>query len=74
MRIDVDSRLLNWLEYNEVERRLRLGLRSEEVYDFLQVPPEVYQRLLATDSKGRYFNEHIRNRFPYRRLRHSAAT
>ena len=74
MQIDVDSSLLSWLDYSADERRLRLGLRDGQVYDFLQVPSAIYNKLLTASSKGRYFNEHIRNHFQYQRLHQIAAT
>lgn len=38
------------------------------VYQFLEVPHEVYDGLKSADSHGRYFNNHIKNRFPSRRV------
>ncbi|WP_375457816.1 KTSC domain-containing protein [uncultured Enterovirga sp.] len=29
-------------------------------YAYAGVPPELYERLLAADSKGKFYNEHIR--------------
>lgn len=34
------------------------------VYHYANVPAEIYQKLVAADSMGRYFGEHIRNEFP----------
>jgi len=33
------------------------------------VPAKTYQELLWAESKGAYFNHHIRNRFPYTQIR-----
>jgi hypothetical protein len=68
MRVDVDSSLLIWTDYSAAENRLRLAFHGGAVYDFLQVPPRIYQELLAAPSKGRYFNQSIRNDFPHERL------
>ena len=39
-------------------------------YRYFAVPAQIYQELLAADSKGRYFNQHIRAAsFPYHRIR-----
>ncbi|TIQ37141.1 MAG: KTSC domain-containing protein [Mesorhizobium sp.] len=35
-------------------------------YEFEGVPPETFRAFRAAFAKGRFFNQHIRNRFPYR--------
>jgi hypothetical protein len=39
---------------------------SGKRYDYEDVPPEVYAAFRNAFAKGRYFNEHIRDRFRYR--------
>jgi len=34
-------------------------------YDYESVPPEIYDGFRSAFAKGRYFNEHIRDRFRY---------
>jgi hypothetical protein len=74
MRVNVDSSLLIWLDYTAAENRLRLAFHSGDVYDFFRVPHWVHQELLTAPSKGRYFNQNIRNDFPHQRLQRLAAT
>lgn len=47
---------------------LELEFRSGALYRYFQVPPAVFEALLAAESKGRYFNRYIRDRFPYQRV------
>jgi len=35
---------------------------------FEEVPPETYAAFRSAFVKGRYFNDHIRNQFRYRRI------
>jgi len=72
--IRVDSRLLTWVTYFPDQRRLQLQFRSGEVYDYSEVPPEICRELLASESKGGYFNRHIRNRFPTQQRKTPIAT
>ncbi|WP_352641237.1 KTSC domain-containing protein [Mesorhizobium sp. M0520] len=52
---DPDSRILSvWF------------VASGKRYEFEDVPPETYAAFKAAFAKGRYFNDHIRNRFRYR--------
>ena len=44
---------------------LQLEFRSHAVYRYFGVPGSVYEALVAAPSKGRYFNEAIRGRFPH---------
>jgi len=38
-------------------------------YKYKNVPPEIYHMLKAAGSKGRYFNQHIRNKFKYKKIK-----
>ena len=40
---------------------------SGKRYDYEAVPAETYQSFRNAFAKGRFFNEHIRDRFKYRR-------
>jgi hypothetical protein len=43
-------------------------LSSGDTYVYDAVPREVFDELLQAESKGRYFNAHIRNSFETRKL------
>jgi hypothetical protein len=47
---------------------LDLEFRSGAIYRYFAVPPAVFQGLIAAESKGAYFNRHVRNRFRCQRL------
>lgn len=51
---------------------LEIEFRSGSVYRYSDVPVEVLRGLEASESKGRYFNDAIRDRFTYRRLSSAA--
>jgi hypothetical protein len=69
MRITaVESTVLVTVGYDQACRRLRLEFRSRAIYDYFDVPDAVHQALLEAESKGNYFNEVIRDRFPVRRI------
>jgi hypothetical protein len=67
LRTPVDSSLLCSVAYS-IHATLELELRSGAVYRYFGVPRSVFEGLLAADSKGAYFNRHVRSRFPYQRL------
>ena len=53
--------------YDPARRVLTITFVSGEVYDYFDVPPEVHQRLREAGSRGRYFGDHIRDRFRFRK-------
>ena len=61
----VESTTLTTVAYDEARELLQLEFCSRAVYLYFGVPPTVHQALLDAPSKGRYFNQTIRGRFPY---------
>ena len=68
-RVAVTSTTLASVSYFPDRHLLELEFRNGAVYEYCDVPLHEYHELLAADSKGTYFNRHIRNRFPYRQVR-----
>jgi len=60
------STVIRQILYDLTARRLVLIFRSGRRYAYSGVPPEVYAALKAAPSRGAYFNEWIRDRYPYR--------
>jgi KTSC domain len=67
-RVALQSNTLASVVYHAAKRRLEIEFRTGTRYLYFQVPSERYQQLLNAESKGAYFNHHIRNHFPYQRL------
>ncbi len=68
-RQKVESGMLREVGYDPEKRVLEVEFASGQVYEYVDVPPEVYSELLRAESHGQYFHAHIRDVFPYRRLR-----
>ena len=66
-RTAVVSSLLSSIGYS-IEATLELEFRSGAIYRYFAVPQAIFQDLIAAESKGAYFNRHVRNRFRYQRL------
>jgi hypothetical protein len=69
----VESSTLATVAYDEAQELLQLRFCSGSVYEYSDVPAAVHQSLLDAPSKGRYFNDAIRGRYPYRLVADSAA-
>ena len=66
----LDSEALSYVRYDEKARTLFAAFRGRRrrnyVYD--GVPPEDYAALMAAESKGAWFNAHIRDRYKFREV------
>jgi hypothetical protein len=67
-RYAVNSSILSSVEYHAAQSALEVEFRDGSRYRFLDVPANCLPRLLASDSKGGYFNQHVRNRFRFQRI------
>ena len=68
-REPVESSTLASVGYDETQYLLELEFRSGELYQYVGPPDYIYRELMTAESKGRFFNQNIRDRFPYVRLR-----
>ena len=64
----VESSSLATVAYAADRSILEVQFRDGRIYQFIDVPAECADQLLASESKGAYFNRHIRNRFCYQRV------
>jgi hypothetical protein len=65
----VQSSALEKVTYDEDTHSLRATFRdSRRTYIYEDVPQEVYDALIFSDSLGRFFNAHIRDHFSHREL------
>ena len=67
-RYRIDSSAITSLGYDPSNRLLELEFVTGAVYDYEGVPPEEVLAMLESDSRGRYFDMHIRGPYPYRRI------
>ncbi len=67
--VAVESSVLAQVAYDEQRAVLHVAFRDGAIYQYVGVPLQTYRELLRADSKGAYFNHHIRSPFPYTILR-----
>jgi hypothetical protein len=68
-RQTVDSTALGSVDYDSRSEVLDIGLTTGRTYRYFDVPSNVYEALMAADSKGRFYNDHIRDVYLCKRLR-----
>jgi KTSC domain len=64
----VASTTLSTIAYDGIRNLLQLEFRSRAVYHYFGVPVSVHEALLGAPSKGSYFNQAIRGRYPFARV------
>lgn len=62
-RVRVSSQTMRSVGYEP--GRLEVEFKTGRVYRYRRVPRTEFLRLLQADSKGRYFNARIRDRYAY---------
>lgn len=65
----VASTDLDAIAYEPVKKRFWIRFRSGAIYEYHDVPPVVYDELMAAPSKDGYFSEYIRPEYRYTRIR-----
>ncbi|KAA9130363.1 KTSC domain-containing protein [Microbacterium caowuchunii] len=67
-RRPVESSALASVGYDAATGVLEIEFTSGEVYRYFAVPPSAHRGLLAADSRGRFFRDCIRERYPTERV------
>ena len=65
----VSSSNLASVGYDAENMILEVEFRNGSVYRYSGVPFGIYTDLLNARSKGRYFHDHIRERYRYKRIK-----
>ena len=67
-RQPVDSSLIRSVGYDLPSSVLEVEFVSGHVYEYFDVPLSVYSELMAAESLGAYFNDHVKDMYGYRQL------
>jgi predicted XRE-type DNA-binding protein len=67
-REPVDSSAIASIGYEAAAKTLDVEFVSGEVYRYFKVPESTYKAFQKADSKGSFFQDRVRGRFPYARL------
>jgi hypothetical protein len=63
--IAVDSTTLRAVGYDAERQLLPIEFHNRSIYQYFEVPGNVYEELMQAPSKGAYFNRSIRPRFDF---------
>jgi hypothetical protein len=75
MRLDtVESDVIHAIGYDPEIRLLEVIFNDGSIYQYREVPQEVYEGLMSAESKGQYFQQNVRDEFQYWKFDRGAAT
>ena len=57
------------MKYNEAASTLRITYTSGNVYDYKDVPPDVFEEMKVAGSKGTFLNYRIKGKYRYKRIK-----
>lgn len=64
-RVSVSSSNIASVGYDKEEQTLEVEFNSGAVYQYFQVPVNVYEGLISASSVGKYFNANVRDVYSY---------
>ncbi len=69
-RTPVKSSNLVSVGYDQQQQILEIEFNTGSIYQYLNVPADLYNGLMSADSQGRYFDAQIRNAgYVYRQIK-----
>jgi KTSC domain len=63
------STVISSFFYNANTRVLKIVFVSGMIYNYKNVPEKIYYGMRASDSKGAYFNQHIRDKYEFEKIK-----
>jgi len=64
----VQSAAVSDIDYDDRDERLIVRFASGGRYAYFGVPPQEHRAFVEADSKGRFFQHRILDRYPFARL------
>ena len=64
-RQEVESSVIGAVGHSRV---LEIQFESGRIYQYFNVPEDVYEEMLKAESKGKYFNANIRGKYIYQEI------
>lgn len=69
VRKRVTSSNIAAIGYDPETETLEVEFLNSSVYEYLNVPENIYNNLMAASSHGAYLNREIRDRYSFRQIR-----
>jgi hypothetical protein len=68
-RTRVNSSSLASVGFDADSSTLQIEFKDGGIYDYFSVPPQHFAGVLSAGSAGRYFHDHIKDRYRFERVK-----
>jgi hypothetical protein len=66
----VISSVIQTIGYSATTHTLEVSfVGQKEIYQYHSVPKDIYEELMSAASHGKYFNSHIKDHYPFSKLK-----
>jgi len=65
---EVESSSIKSVAYDKEESKMWLRFKSDALYEYQGVELQVAKDLVSAESKGKFFHENIKNKYPYTKI------
>ncbi|WP_343690439.1 KTSC domain-containing protein [Chitinophaga sp.] len=62
------SSVISYMTYDREAQRLRVHFLSGAIYDYIDVPEEVYLQMKSAKSKGIFLNKRIKGKYSFDKI------
>jgi hypothetical protein len=63
------SSVVSIISYNPETAILRITFVSGMIYEYKNVPEEIYHAMKSSGSKGAFLNQHIKNHYEFEKIK-----
>ena len=63
------SSVVRYFQYEPASLRLRVYFLSGAIYDYMDVPEEVYLKMRQSRSKGSFLNKHVKGKYQFEKIK-----
>lgn len=63
-RIPVNSEMIESIGYDTISETLELAFIEGQIYQYIEVPENVFMKLMYAESKSEFFNSYVKERYP----------
>jgi hypothetical protein len=63
------STVISSMNYDVATATLRVTFVSGMIYEYKEVPEEIYIAMKTSGAKGIYLNRHIKGKFPFEKIK-----
>jgi len=67
--VDISSSNLNRASYNTSTKVLTTTFNNGSIYEYYEVPWEVFTKFRMTESQGKFFNVNISKNYKYKKIK-----